>query len=354
MNCPVWQTLAEMPCAFDGPVGKGIIRSTPDDFQVDEILGFEPDGEGEHALLHLCKRETNTIWLARQIAKLARVPNRDVSYAGLKDRHAVTSQWFSVRLAGQPEPDWRALESEQIELLRAERHRRKLRTGTLRGNRFRLLIRELNADSSGLEQRLRQIRLAGIPNYFGEQRFGHDYGNLDQATALFERRLGKIDRKLRGLLISAARSQLFNQVLAARIEQGNWNRAMSGDYMKLVGSRSGFPIEVVDETISKRCRELNIHPSGPLWGRGSPLVSGESLQLEEAVLAPFATWRSGLEHVGLEQERRPLRIKLDDLRWRFPNNRGLLLEFSLPAGSYATVLLRELLTVKSPAPLRRE
>ncbi|MEN8167335.1 MAG: tRNA pseudouridine(13) synthase TruD [Pseudomonadota bacterium] len=347
MSGLVWQTLAEMPCAFGGPVGRGVIRSTPDDFRVDEILGFEPDGEGEHVLLQLRKRETNTLWLARQLARLAKVPNRDVSYAGLKDRHALTSQWFSVRLAGQPEPDWRELESEQVELLRAERHLRKLRIGALQGNRFRLLIRELSADKSALEQRLRQIQNAGMPNYFGEQRFGHDYGNLDQATALFEHRLGKIDRKLRGLLISAARSQLFNQLLAARIEQGNWNRAMSGDHMKLAGSRSGFPIEWVDETISKRCRESDIHPSGPLWGRGSALVSGESLQLEEAVLAPFATWRSGLEHVGLEQDRRPLRIRLDDLNWRFPDHDSLLLEFSLPAGSYATVLLRELLKVDS-------
>lgn len=337
-----------MPYAFGGPLGSGVIRSTPDDFQVEELLGFEPDGEGEHVLLHLRKRETNTIWLARQIAKLTNIPNRDVSYAGLKDRHAMTSQWFSVRLAGQPEPDWRTLESAQVELLRAERHRRKLRIGTLRGNRFKLLIRELNAEMDGLRQRLHQIQSGGMPNYFGGQRFGHDYGNLDQADALFERRLGRIDRKLRGLLISAARSQLFNEVLAVRIEQGSWNRPQAGDYMKLAGSRSGFPVESVDDVILKRCQEMDIHPSGPLWGRGRPLVSGDVLELEESVLAPYTAWRNGLEHVGLEQERRPLRISFADLSWSFPDKTSLLLKFSLPAGSYATVLLREIIEISSP------
>ncbi len=339
------QTLASMPCAYGGPAGIGVIRATADDFEVDEMLGFEPDGEGEHVMLQLRKRETNTIWLAGQIARLAGVPKRDVSYAGLKDRHALTSQWFTVRLAGQPEPDWRELESAQIEVLRAERHRRKLRTGALRGNRFRLLVRELKVDESGLEQRLRQIQATGMPNFFGEQRFGHDYANLDQAQALFEGRLGRIDRKLRGLLISAARSQLFNAVLAARIEQANWDLPLPGGYMNLAGSRSGFTIQEVDDVIQRRCREMDIHPSGPLWGRGRSLVSGEALALEQLVLEPYADLRHGLEHVGLEQERRPLRIIVGDLKWRFPDSDSLLLEFSLPAGSYATVLLRELLSV---------
>ncbi len=349
MSVVVWKTLAEMPHAFGGPAGRGIIRSTADDFQVEEDLGFEPDGEGEHVMLHLRKRETNTLWLAGQIARLAGVPKRDVSYAGMKDRHAVTSQWFSVRLAGQPEPDWQALESAQIELLRAARHGRKLRIGALQGNRFRLLIRELDADASGLEKRLQQIQAEGMPNYFGEQRFGHGYGNLHQADALFARRLGRVERKLRGLLISAARSQLFNEVLAARIEQGNWNLPISGEHVKLAGSRSGFDIQDVDAEITRRCRAMELHPSGPLWGRGRALVTAEVLALEETALESYTSWRNGLEHVGLEQDRRALRIGVADLTWSFPQDSQLLLAFSLPAGCYATVLLRELLLVDAPA-----
>ncbi len=108
-----------------------------------------------------------------------------------------------------------------------------------------------------------------MPNYFGEQRFGHAYANLVQAEALFERRLGRLERKLRGLLISAARSQLFNEVLAARIERQSWDRPRPGDYFKLDGSRAGFPGEEVDETLIDRCRSLDIHPSGPSLGAWS-------------------------------------------------------------------------------------
>jgi tRNA pseudouridine13 synthase len=220
-----------MPFAFGGPQGEGQVRLTPEDFQVDEILGFEPDGEGEHLLLQIRKRETNTQWLARQLASFAGVPPRDVSYAGLKDRHAVTTQWYSIRLAGRAEADWRRLESDQIEILRVERHRRKLRPGALKGNRFLLVIRALSGRPEKLEEQLGQIRELGMPNYFGEQRFGQDYGNLQHAERLFSGKAGAIDRKLRGLLISSVRSQLFNEVLAARIETDCWDCPIPGDYM---------------------------------------------------------------------------------------------------------------------------
>ncbi|MDJ0806709.1 MAG: tRNA pseudouridine(13) synthase TruD [Gammaproteobacteria bacterium] len=333
-----------MPFAHGGPVGQGKLRSTPEDFQVDEDLGFEPDGEGEHVFLQLRKRSTNTLWLGARLAELAGVPRRDVGHAGLKDRHALTSQWFSVHLAGLPEPDWRALESAEVKLLRVARHRRKLRVGTLRGNRFRLLVRELNADGHALQARLQGIREAGMPNYFGEQRFGRGYANLHQVDELFKRRLGRVDRKLRGLLLSAARSQLFNEVLATRIAQGDWNRPIPGDFMNLVGRRAGFPLETLDADIQRRCAIMDIHPTGPLWGRGRSLVGGDALQLEQTTLAAYGDWRNGLEHVGLKQERRALRVPVPDLAWNLPNDDQLSLTFSLPAGSYATVLLRELLS----------
>jgi tRNA pseudouridine13 synthase len=345
---PPWTAVEALPCVYGGAVGSGVIRAAPEDFRVDEDLGFEPDGEGDHLLLQIRKRETNTLWLARRLADLAGVERKDVGYAGLKDRHAVTSQWFSVLMAGRPEPDWGALEAEQVQVLQVRPHRRKLRVGALRGNRFRMRVRELQADRTALEARLHLLREGGMPNYFGEQRFGRDYSNLAQAHLLFQRKLRRIDRKLRGLLISAARSQLFNQVLAARVEQGSWNQPIPGDYMNLNGSRSGFAIEALDATLAQRCREMDIHPTAPLWGRGRSLVSGDCLALEERVLEPFADWRNGLEHVGLAQERRPMRIRVGDLQWRFPDDACLEIEFSLPAGSYATVLLRELLQTTSP------
>jgi tRNA pseudouridine13 synthase len=341
-----------MPRICGTPLGQATIRQSADDFRVDEVLGFAPDGDGEHVLLHLRKRDTNTHWLAGQLARFAGIPSRDVSYAGLKDRHAVTSQWFSLRLAGKPEPDWSALDSEQVELLAVHRHRRKLRRGALRGNRFVILLRALTGDPQALDERLRRLRDEGMPNYFGEQRFGHDYRNLsrfDELLADGVRR--RIERHQRGLLISAVRSQLFNEVLAARIERACWSTPLPGDYFMLDGSRSGFADDPGDSRLATRCQRLDIHPSGPLWGRGTPPVSGETAELERSVLAPFAVWRERLEHLGLEQERRALRLRLDDLEWDFEQEPDTLrLGFFLPAGAFATVLLRELLDISSPAP----
>jgi tRNA pseudouridine13 synthase len=342
---PAWQPLAELPRAYGPRPGRGRIRSRAEDFQVDEIPSFEPDGEGEHLLLRIRKRNTNTDWLARQLARLGGLPIVDVGYAGLKDRNAVTSQWFSLRLAGRPEPDWRDLESDEIQILERVWHGRKLRRGALQGNRFRLLIRALSGQSPALEQRLQQLRQGGFPNYFGEQRFGHGYGNLERADAMFARRLKRLDRHRRGLYISAARSQLFNQVLAARLEQGNWNRPLAGDLLMLEGTQSWFPALEIDSELERRAAQLDLHPTGPLWGRGRPQVDGPAGALEATVLADFEFWCQGLEHCGLSQERRALRVAVADLAWTFPTADELELSFSLPAGSYATALLRELLEV---------
>ncbi|MES9851706.1 MAG: tRNA pseudouridine(13) synthase TruD [Candidatus Thiodiazotropha sp. L084R] len=339
-----WKPIEQLPYAYGGGAGTGMIRHTPEDFRVDEVLGFSPDDEGEHLLVQIRKRKTNTQWLAGQLAKLAGISAKDVGYAGMKDRHAVTTQWFSLGMAGRPEPEWKTLEDELIQVLAVHRHRRKLRRGSLRGNRFVLCIRQLNVDQTLLEKRLRQLKISGMPNYFGEQRFGHDYSNLTEANRLFSPERPRMARSLRGLVISAARSQLFNQVLAERIAQGVWNSPLQGDYFNLDGSRSGFPShEEEDDLLAKRCLALDIHPTGPLWGRGRNLVSDDSGDLEARVLEPFDLWRNGLEHVGLNQERRSLRISLSDLDWRFLQDGSLELDFFLPAGCFATALLRELI-----------
>ena len=351
MTESAWRPLDQMPRASGPALGRALMRQSAEDFQVDEELGFEADGDGDHLLIHLRKRDTNTHWLAGQLARYAGLPSKEVSYAGLKDRHAVTTQWFSLRLAGRPEPDWSGFESELVQVLAVHRHRRKLRRGALRGNRFRIQLRELTADRSELEQRLQALRARGMPNYFGEQRFGHDYQNLPRFDELLgDGRRRRIDRHLRGMLISAARSQLFNEVVAARLEQGCWDSPLEGDYFLLDGSRSGFVDDGSDASLTQRCQAQDIHPSGPLWGRGRPLVSGQAAELEATVLAPFTAWRDRLEHLGLSQERRSLRLPLQDLQWRFaPAEQALQLDFFLPAGAFATVLLRELFEVDSPA-----
>ncbi len=325
------------------PEISGTIRVTPEDFQVDEDLGFEPDGAGEHVFLKIRKRNANTDWVARQIARVAGVRPGDVSYAGMKDRNAVTTQWFSVQLPGRDMPDWTPLLSDNLQLQSALRNSRKLRRGALRGNRFALVVRELSAASVELEQRLQQIVAQGVPNYFGEQRFGQDAGNLDKAEAMFKGTLKVRDRHVRGLYLSAARSQLFNQVLSQRVAAGTWNRALPGEALMLEGTHSVFVADTIDATIEQRLAAFDIHPTGPLWGRGTSLARDQVLAIEQAALAGDEIFRSGLEQAGLAQERRTLRLPVAELQWQFPSRDSVQLSFRLPAGAYATSVLRELI-----------
>lgn len=318
------------------------MRAQPEDFFVDEVLGFEPDGEGEHVLLQVEKRNTNTQWLADQLAGFAGIPKRDVSYAGLKDRNAVTRQWFSLRLAGAPEPDWDNLPVDNVRVLQHARHRRKLRRGALQGNRFHLRVRELQGDLAALETRLQHIAQQGVPNYFGEQRFGHQGANLQQAVAMFQGKRVK-DRHKRSLYLSAARSFLFNELLSQRVARGDWNRAIAGDVMLLAGSNSYFVPEANDATIQQRLAGFDIHPSGCLWGKGESPAQLEAAALERALAETHPVLCRGLEQAGLKQERRALRLPVADLHWNLAAaDQVLELRFTLPAGAYATSVLREL------------
>jgi tRNA pseudouridine13 synthase len=325
------------------PGTRGEIRCAPEDFQVEEQLGFEPTGEGEHVLLQVRKRNANTEWVARQLARHAGVRPVDVGYAGLKDRIGVTTQWFSVHLRKQADPNWDGLQTEEIQILACARHNRKLRRGSLQGNRFEIVVRQIVGDRDELVDRLTRIAEAGIPNYFGEQRFGHNGQNLIQADALFQGRGRQFSRHKRGLYLSAARSFLFNRVLSARVERACWDRAIAGDVMMLEGSQSVFPIEEVTQDICARVDAMDIHPTGPLWGRGRLPTGLECGRLEEQALAEFDAWRVALEHVGLGQERRALRVKVGELDWEWLGDDSLRIRFFLPRGSYATSVLRQLI-----------
>jgi len=329
-----------LPYTFGGPAATGKIKREPDDFIVEEMLGFALTGEGEHIFLKIRKRGENTDYIARQIARFAGLPNMAVSYAGLKDRHAVTAQWFGVHLPGKREVDWRGLESETVSVLEAVRHNRKLKTGALQGNRFIITVRDWQGDRAALEGALAKIKAEGVPNYFGPQRFGRESNNLVQAEALFKGELKLRDRKLEGIYLSAARSEIFNRVLARRVEAGNWNRAIDGDVFMFAGSRSFFRAEINEETL-RRVAEHAIHPSGPLWGVGEIATTGTALALEQAVAAEYSALCEGLERKAVEFARRPLRLTMPDLSFEFPDAASLRLSFSLPAGAYATVVLRE-------------
>lgn len=331
--------------AFGRPAATGRLRSRPEDFRVDEELGFEPDGSGEHVLLQIRKRNTNTEWLARQIARTAGVRPRDVSYAGLKDRNAVTSQWFSIHLPGREAPDWGAIESDDVHFLSAARHGRKLRRGALELNRFTIIVRELKGDSGELGERLAAVAARGVPNYFGEQRFGRGFGNLERAQALFEGARER-DRHKRGLYLSAARSFLFNEVLSRRVGEGCWDAILPGECVMLAGSRSFFVAGAPDAEILARLAAGDIHPSGSLWGRGDLPSREAAAELERSVLGAYPLMTDGLERAGLEQERRPLRLAPAGLDWTLAEN-SVELRFTLPAGAFATSVLRELVRTEA-------
>lgn len=334
--------------ALGGPPLHGILRASPEDFVVDEQLGFAPSGDGEHVMLHVEKRDANTSWVAGRLAALAGVARRDVGFAGMKDRFAVTRQWFSVGLAGRAEPDWSALEEPGVRVLEAVRHQRKLRRGALSANRFRLRVRDITGDVQVFTSRVESLLRLGFPNLFGPQRFGRDGGNLTAAQRLFDGTAGRVGRDKRGLYLSAARSLLFNAVVGARIDDGSWQQAREGEPLVLDGRRSFFVAEADDAALPERLAALEIHPSGPLWGRGGDLGETAAGAYERACLAPFAAWREGLERFGLEADRRALRVRAIDLIWALDGD-VLELAFELPAGSFATSLLRELV---SPPPVR--
>jgi tRNA pseudouridine13 synthase len=338
----------DWPRATTPPLGAASLRAQPEDFVVEEQMPFTLSGAGEHVWLKVRKRALNTEQVAGTLARLAGVPRRGVGYAGMKDRHAVTVQWFSVHLPGREAPDWAGGLPGGIELLAQTRHARKLQTGAAAGNAFTIVLRDCAGDREALARRLVRIRREGVPNYFGEQRFGRGGENVVRARAMFggER---VASRHLRGICLSAARAWLFNAVLARRVAAGNWNRALEGEAFVLNGTRSFFVADAHDEEIARRLTGGDIHPSGPLWGRGELPARAAARELEETVAAGTADLARGLEAEGLEQERRALRLFPRDLEVEWLDGAALRLQFALPAGAFATAVLRELAVYKDVA-----
>ena len=331
-----------LPRAFGAPVLTAQYRCMPEDFFVEELAGFDPSGEGEHLLLTVEKRGMNTAFAAKRIAAWAGIAEMGVGYAGLKDRHAVTRQRFSVHLPRKVAPDLAGLVSDDLKVIEASWHSRKLPRGALAGNRFELVLRDVAGDRTAIEARLGDIAAHGLPNWFGEQRFGRDGGNVAAALAMFAGR--RVRRDQRSLLLSVARSELFNRVLAARLADGSWNRGLEGEVWMLAGSRSVFGPEPWSGTLAQRLADFDIHPTGPLWGQGASRAEAAARDCEEAALQAddVQALKAGLEQEGLRQERRALRLRPEGLVWEWPDSSVLRLSFALPPGSYATAVLHEL------------
>lgn len=333
-----------LPLAHGQPLLFGQIRTVPEDFFVAEQLSFEPGGGGEHLWLQIRKRQWNTMDVAQVLAKAAKLPLRAIGFSGLKDRHAVTEQWFSLHLPGLADPDLSAL-PEGIEVLKQVRHGRKLNRGTHIANRFVLRLREVTGDAQAAEQRLQQIQQLGVPNYFGEQRFGRGGQNVARATAWLLAEEGRPQRepnkKMRSLWLSAVRSELFNVVLAERVRQGNWNQVLQGDVLQPQASRGLFYADD-DNASAERVATGDVHPTGPLAGANGMAPTGAAGALEKQILAPQQALIDALVAKKVAAARRALRLPVEALTWQQLHHQDWEIAMTLPSGAFATTVLAEL------------
>ena len=342
MNFP-----SELNYLYGKPASSAVIRTQPDDFKVVESLSFEPEGSGDHVFLYIRKTGENTDWVARQLAHFCQVSPKEVGYAGKKDRHAVTDQWFSVHLPGRSPLTWSLFETDTIKVLKAVKHTRKLRLGSLTGNQFQIRLRQVT-EAEALLSRVKQIE-NGVPNYFGEQRFGHHQGNLTKGAALIAGKLKERQRHKKGLYISAVRSFMFNQLVSQRIEQDLYAAPMAGDVLMINGSQSCFVYDPQDNTTQSRLLSGELHLTAAMWGRGRSICTDAAAEWEAEQLNPWQEQLEGLERLGLNQERRSARLLPSELMIEREADDQFMVSFGLPVGSFATSLLRELVQVSSAA-----
>ena len=342
MDLNALRVLPQWPRFLGPPAASGELRSHPEDFRVDELPQVSPSGAGTHLWVQLTKRGANTDWIAGQLALAAGCAARDVGYAGMKDRHAVTTQWFSLPMAVEKEAPWQQWQIPDATIIQAARHQKKLKRGVLTGNRFRIIVRNIQGDQDELLLRLEQVRLRGLPNYFGPQRFGHAGDNVWKAARWLAEG-GRIPRSKQSIYLSAVRSFLFNQVLAQRVCQGNWGQLLGGDVVMLDGTHSVFHCDASDPQQVQRCREFDLHPTGPLPGNAGFEAQGIAAELETAVLASYQELVEGLCKARVDADRRSLRLRVESLHWELLEDQ-LQLDFVLPPGSYATTVIDELVS----------
>lgn len=320
------------------PQSTALLKQQCADFIVKEDLGYEMSGEGEFVALKVRKTGATTLFVGEKLAKFAGVSERNMGYAGLKDRQAVTEQWFCLQMPGRETPDFSRFELEGVEILTVTRHNRKIRTGSLRGNYFEILLRGAQPTDE-LKTRLDLVQSVGFPNYFTEQRFGRDGYNLTQALRWAQGEIKVKERKKRSFYLSAARSEIFNLVVAARIEQGVANRILPNDILQLNGSHSWFQVAEDENStaLEARLAHNDILLTGPLIGEPNLAAA----DIENTIVAQHDAFAPLMKQEKMKAARRPLLMRAQDFHWQFIEE-GLKLNFYLPAGSYATALVREL------------
>lgn len=356
-----------MNLSYPQPYPNSILQATykqnPSDFIVTEQMAVEFSGYGEHLWVFIKKTNLNTVFVAKLLAKWANIGTNHIGYSGLKDRHAVTYQWFSLHLPNRQPPVEEfdkfiqahlLAPNEKIDLLECHWHHKKLNRGTHKTNHFQIILRDVVGDSHAINTQLSAIAHNGVPNYFGEQRFGHDNNNLHTANEFFIQLCAsnttykprKKELATHALYISVAKSAIFNAILAERVCQHTWNTAIEGDVFNLDGTKAFFS-QPVDDTIIHRITHTDIHPTAILFGTGTSKSTADALALEESIISlpKFANFKAGLLKTNNKLSYRSLRLIPKNLAWQWQDG-NLHLQFSLPSGTFATSILSALIQTK--------
>ncbi|NHB93086.1 tRNA pseudouridine(13) synthase TruD [Photorhabdus cinerea] len=335
--------LAELNWLYGQPEATGILKASPEDFIVYEDLGFSPDGEGEHLMVHIRKTGCNTQFVADNLARFAGVSSKSVSYAGLKDRNAVTEQWFCLHLPGKQNPDFASFQLEGCEVLATDRQKRKLRIGALKGNSFTLILREISHHQF-VENRLQLIQQGGVPNYFGEQRFGRDGQNLVQAQRWANNEIRVRERNKRSFYLSASRSAMFNTVASARILRDQQRQVINGDALQLTGRGSWFVANEAElPELQQRVIDGELQITAPLPGDGELGTQYQSAAFERQCLQPYQSLWELVKRERVDCSRRAILVQPQNLSWEWLDNGTVKISFWLPAGSFATSVVREII-----------
>ncbi len=330
--------MACLPRAYKGRLVTADLRTNSSDFRVTEVLSFPLSGSGEHLFIYVEKQDCNTDWVIRQLCKKLDLTTKHIGYAGKKDRHSISRQWFSLHLPGK-DIDINDINCDSFRVIESVRHNKKLRVGSLAENQFKIILRNMSGpvDQTIIEA----IKINGVPNYFGMQRFGINGANLDKAELLLKGKIKIKNRNKRGITISSARSFLFNLMLAERIEQANWNLPIDGDCLMLNGSHSFFHCKQPQEQDVERVRSGDAHVSGFMVGKQDSETTDTANDVEKVILNNYESWVSGLKNLNLDSGRRAFRVTPRQLEVK-PIDEGLLLEFSLSKGCFATSVIREI------------
>jgi len=312
----------------------------PEDFQVFELMDVEPLGEGEHIWLDVLKKEKNTQDLARDLARHFNVAKNAVAYSGLKDKNAVTRQWFSVHIPGKTDPSLPVFRN--VDFLKKVRHNKKLKTGVHQGNRFVIRLRDVS-DLSVLEKNLARVKAQGFPNYFGHQRFGFDRGNLEKAQEWLITGKRPRQRFLEGMYLSALRSYIFNIALSGRVESQRWNVLTDGEIAQDDWSKSGVVVKDENkQNLDQQCLEGDVNPAINLF-------DGRQILPEPLAALAEQDWFEKFKKNRFSPEQRALRIMPRDVSWhQIEDTKDIDLTFELPTGSYATSLLKEVCILNEP------